>query len=69
MQPARTFVSDDGEDGSSPTRRYDLYYDMGAVVAAGLYKEVKTRAGPEVMKQIQAKVRCQTPDRGCGGRT
>jgi hypothetical protein len=37
-------------------RTYDLYYDMGAVVAAGLYKEVKTRAGPEVMKQIQAKV-------------
>merc|ERR1719313_1706825 len=29
---------------------------MGVVVAAGLYKEVKTRAGPEVMKQIQAKV-------------
>jgi hypothetical protein len=35
---------------------YDLYYDMGAVVAMGLYKEVKTRAGPEVMKQVQAKV-------------
>merc|ERR1719498_840838 len=37
-------------------RTYDLYYDMGAVIAMGLYKEVKTRAGPEVMKQVQAQV-------------
>ena len=41
---------------SDRATRYDLYYDMGTVIAMGLYKEVKTRAGPEVMKQVQAKV-------------